>query len=604
MTRARLAIVAIVATLAACGGKDVFKLTSDDNNRDALTAALAGRELPEQPTPVNAARQPRLFVLEAGSPKTIVAYDLAGGAILWKVSADVQSRIWVGGNFVVSVEGKELVARDQQTGGVKWKLGMPGELVGAAADRDRAYLVWREGSGGTSTWWLGAFDGSSGSQLWKTDADGQLGAPAAQGGLVYAPFLNQWLSIIDGKTGKQLARIRGIDEQISMLQVTSQAAYYGSKQGVFRLDARSATGKRDSASYGQVKIPTQLDRTTYGRDVYDRVQSGFTAADRAHVLWSSEPTESGPMKFTGGGYAVHYFRYVFGFGLDGELAWAYSNPRVELVASVHTGAAILALSQTGELVALDPKNGGIRFAKSIGTTAPVLGGTFDADGWAPPAQGEQVETVAALVAIARDHDARFDRVKELAVVALSKLPGGDVTKELLSVLADNRAPQRLKDTVVDVLVKRKDPASLPVLTAQLAVHTDYLAKTEPEALGPVAKAIAGLGGSKLDPSVVKPALEALQSHLDAPSTQIPDLVLVIDAMAAIGGGTERAALGSHFLLYHADDETGADPAWGQSIVHALSDHGGPGERELLRQVAADPRTKPNLVTAIRDALDH
>jgi hypothetical protein len=33
--------------------------------------------------------------------------------------------------------------------------------------------------------------------LWKLDAEGQLGAPSAHGGLVYAPFLTQWLSIVD-----------------------------------------------------------------------------------------------------------------------------------------------------------------------------------------------------------------------------------------------------------------------------------------------------------------------------------------------------------------------------------------------------------------------
>jgi hypothetical protein len=42
---------------------------------------------------------------------------------------------------------------------------------------------------------------------------------------------------------------------------------------------------------------------------------------------------------------------------------------------------------------------------------------------------------------------------------LAEQPGGEVTKELLAVLADRRAPQKLKDTVVDVLAQRKDPAS-------------------------------------------------------------------------------------------------------------------------------------------------
>jgi len=596
----RLALALIV--LAACGGKAVFRLTSNDNDRNALTAALDKRQLPEQPSPQNAARQPRVFVLEAGAPKTIVAYDLVGGTLLWKVDADVQSRIWVGGNFVVALEAKQLVARDQRTGAVMWKAGIPGEFIGATADAERAYLVWREGDGNKHVYYLGAYDGASGSQLWKADADGQLGAPAAHGGVVYSPFLSQWLSIIDGKSGKHLARIRGIDEQISMLRVTSKVAYYGSKQGVFRLDARSASGRRADASYGQLKVPAQLERTTYGRDIYDPVQNSYTAADRSRVLFASEPSESGPMKLENDTYAVHYFRYVFGFDVTGTMTWAYSNPRVELVASEHTGAAILAISQTGDLVALDPKTGGVRMFKNIGTTAPVLGATFDADGWSPSAQGEQIETLAALVSIARDHDARFDRVKELAVQSLAKLPGGDVTKELLAVLADTRAPQRLKDSVVDLLVARKDPASLGVLTAQLAAHTDFIAKTEPQALGPVAKAIAGLGGAKLEPAEVTAALTALQSHLDAPTTQVADLVIVIDAMAAIGGGAEHAALGSHLLLYHADDELGGDAAWAKSIVHALDDHGGPAERELLRAVAEDPRTKPGLVSAIRDAL--
>ncbi|MDB4954092.1 MAG: Basic proline-rich protein precursor [Myxococcales bacterium] len=594
-------LVLVICLVAACGGKAVFRLTSDDNDRAALASALSQRQLAKQPTPTNTAHQPRAFILETGSPKTIVAYDLASSKVLWKTDADVQSRIWVGGDFVVAIESKQLVARDQQKGAVRWKLPVNGEFVGATADADHAYLVWREGTGQHPTWWLGAYDGTSGAQLWKIDAEGSLGSPAAHGGLVYVPFLTQWLSIVDARTGKQLTRLRGIDEQISTVRTTSTDTYFGSKQGVFRLDVRSASGKRSDATYGQVKIPPQLDRTTYGRDVYDAVQSGYTAADRARVLFTTEPSEAGPMKFTGGGYVIHYFRYVFGFGTEGDLTWAYSNPRDELVASDHTGKAIIAVAASGDLVALDPKTGAILEKSKLGTTGRVLGATFDAEGWAPQAQTEKIETISALVAIARDHDARFDKVKELAVSSLAKLPGGDVTKELLAVLSDARAPQKLKDTVVNLLMTRKDPASLPVLTAQLATHSDFLAKTEPESLGAVAKAIAGLAGVKLDPAVVAPALAALQSHLDAPSTQVPDLVLVIDAMAAIGGGAERPALGSHLLLYHADDDLGGDPAWDKAIVVALQNHGGPGERELLRQVAADKRTKPGLSSIIKDA---
>jgi len=586
----------LAVVLGACGGP-VFHLTSPDNDRNALTAALAHRNLPEQPAPLNASRTPRVFVVAAGPTKQLIAYDLQRGAILWKQNADVESRIWVGGNFIVEVEHKQLVARDQQTGTVTWQTDIPGEFIGATADADRAYVAYKENA---STWWLAGFDGASGKRLWKADADGVLGAPMAHGGIVYVPYNQQWLSLVDGKTGAIAARIRGIDEGISMLRVTSRVAFYGSKQGVFRLDERSASGKRADSSYAQVVVPPQLDKTTYGRDTYDPVQNAYTAADRARILYAA-PADGMEL----GAYAVHYFRFVFGFARGGTLVWAYSNPRVELVASEDTGAAILAISQTGDLVALDPANGAVRLDQNIlkgATTGSVLGATFDADGWSPSAQGEKTETVAALVSIARDHDARFDRVKELAVQALAKLPGGEVTQELLGVLADTRAPQHLKDVVVDLLVARKDPASLSVLAAQLSAHDDFLLQTQPLALGPVAKAIAGLGGAKLDPAAVAAALAALQSHLDAPTTQVADLVFVIDAMAAIGGGKERPALGSHLLLYHADDDLGSDPAWGKAIVLALENHGGPGERELLRQVAADPRTKPDLVAIIRDAL--
>ncbi len=595
-----LLALALAVVAAGCAHKSVFRLSSDENNAFALNDALAKRQLPAQPTPINTSGQPRVFVLAAGAPRTIVAYDLAAGNVLWKTDADVQSRISVGGDFIVALEGKQLVARDQGRGAPRWKVELGGTFVGAAADRDRAYLVTKNGN----TWWLAAYSGANGSQLWKEDAAGQLGAPAAHGGVVYVPFLSQWLSIIDGRTGAQLTRLRGIDEQISTLRVTSNVAYYGSRQGVFRLDGRSVSGKRDQASYGKVKIPPQLERTTYSLDAYDPIQQSYTAADRARVLWSSTPTETGPMKLVGDSYVVHYFRYLFGFGLDGQLRWAYSQPRVELVASEHTGNVIAGVSTSGDIIAVDPQTGSVRAKKSLGITQQVIGATFDADGWAPSSEQGPSETVAALVSIARDHDARFDRVKELAVIALAKQPGAQVTSELLSVLADARAPQRLKDTVVDLLTMRHDPASLPVLTEQLAIRTDYLAGTEPDALGPVARAIAGLGQPDLalDPTHVTAALAALQVHLDAATTASPELAWVIAAMRAIGHGAERPALISHLLLYHADDDLGGDAGWQKAIVTALVAQATPVDRAALAYVASDPRTKPGLVTLIHDVL--
>ena len=594
-----LALVLAIAS-AACGPNAVFRLSSDENNAYALNEALGKRRLPAQPTPVSAAG-PRAYVLAAGKPKTIVAFDLATQQVVWKTDADVQSRIAVGGDFIVALEGSQIVARDQSRGAPRWKADLDGAFVGLAADRERAYVVTKDGS----DYKLTGLAGGSGKQLWQSAAAGQLGAPAAHGGVVYVPFLSQWLSIVDGANGEQLTRVRGIDEQISTLRVTSTVAYYGSTKGVFRLDERSASGKRADATYGKVEIPPQLERTTYSRDAYDIVQQGYTAADRARVLWASDPSTSGPMKLSGDGYAIHYFRYVLGFDLAGELRWAYSQPRVELVASDHTGSVIVGIAANGDVVALDPQTGAVRAKGSLGIGGQILGATFDADGWAPSSPREKIETAAALVSSARDRDSRFERVKELAVGALAKLPGAEVTAELLKILADDRAKVQLKDTVAELLVKRRDPAGLPVLVEQLGVHDNVIAKTETQALGPIAKAIGGLAGTGLAKDGIATALAALESHLEAPSTGTADLVHVIAAMAALGAdadGADKPALISHLLLYHADDDRGSDAAWQKAMIAGLLVKGTSASREALRYVADDPRTIPSLATMINETI--
>ncbi len=598
MIRALVLVVGLAA--GACGPNAVFRLSSDENNPYALNEALGKRRLPADPAPVSAAG-PRAYVLATGKPKTIVAFDLTSQQVVWKTDADVQSRIAVGGDFIVALEGGQLVARDQARGAPRWKAALDGAFVGVAADRERAYVVTKAGS----DYKLAGFSGSSGKELWQSAAAGQLGAPGAHGGVVYVPFLSQWLSIVDGASGEQLTRVRGIDEQISTLRVTSNVAYYGSAKGVFRLDERSASGKRTDATYGKVAIPPQLERTTYSRDAYDLVQQQYTAADRARVLWGSEPSTNGPMRLSGDGYAIHYFRYVLGFDLEGELRWAYNHPRVELVASEHTGTVIAAVASNGDVVALDPQTGAVRAKGSLGIGAQVLGATFDADGWSPSSPMEKIETAAALVSIARDRDSRFERVKELAVHALAKLPGAEVTAELLAILSDDRAKVPLKDTVADLLVKRRDPAGLPVLVEQLAVHDNVVAKTETQALGPIAKAIGGLAGTGLTKDNIGTALDALVAHLDAPSTATADLVHVVAAMAALGANADAAdkpALISHLLLYHADDDRGSDAAWQKAVVTGLHTNATSASREALRYVAQDPRTIPSLATMINETI--
>jgi hypothetical protein len=592
--------VIALALASGCGGKTIFGLSSsNDNDPDALGKALAIRQLPAAAKP--AGGDARVYVVTGGKPRHLVAYDLAGGKAAWNVAADVQSRVEVGGDFVVAREGGELVARAARDGQIRWHVAIDGDFVGAAADDKRAYVVERSGTDQQATWVLAAYDGAGGKPLWRAPSKGQLGAPAAQGGLVMAPFLTQWLSILDASTGAQLTRVRSTDDQISFVTTTSDGAWFGSKRSVVRLDQKAATGARASSTTGTAKIPTQLDKATYAPDGFDAVQAGYSAADRVRILWRAD-AKSEAWTFQGGSVAVHYFRYVLGLDPTGAVVWAYSNPKVELVASAHTGAAIAAVSAAGELVALDPATGAVRAHAQIDTGgAPVLGATFDADGWAPSGAGEPPSTVQALVAIARDRDARFEGVKELAVATLAHLPGEQVTRDLLAMLADDRTSAKLKETVAGVLASREDPAGLPALVEALGVRSDVIAGTEPIAVGAVARGVAALAKQPMDDKLRGAAVDGLIAQLRAPSTSVGDAVDLVRALSALGGPSAKRPLETYLLVYRADPEFAKADALVTATIDATLASGS-DERELLRFVADDPRTQPAVADYAHKAL--
>lgn len=589
------AAVAVVV-VAACGGAQTFGLTSDDNNQAALGRALAVRELPDKASPENATGKPMLFAVMSGKQRKLVAYDLGGGKPTWTVDADVQSRVEVGDDFVVSREGSAIVARNLADGAVRWKHGITGELMGISADGERAYITVANTAGAKPVWTLTALDADSGNPAWSADSPGQLGAPAAQGGLVMSPFLKQWLSILDARTGQPITRIRGIDEEIGFVRTTSDAAWFGSGQGVFRLDAAAASGQRAQSSYGTAKLPKQLARATWSADGFDAVQAGYSAADRTRILWRapSQGSGEGPLVFQDGMIAVHYFRFVFGYSVDGELKWAYSQPRVELVGSAHAGPVLAAISQQGDVIAIDPVTGTLRWQGDLGAEGQVLGATFDADGWSP--EGEVAGgngTVAALIAIARDRDARFADVKELAVSALANLPGKEVSAELLGMIQDARTPPKLRETAVEVLVSRRDASALDVYAKALSVRADFITNTRPIAVAEIARVVAGLAGpdlEKADAEARKAAVEGLVMQLEAPESSNVELFEIVRALAAIGGGAELPALRRQLLAYRADPQFGGDPKLVKAVIDALIAGGGAEDRETVAFVAEDPRT--------------
>jgi outer membrane protein assembly factor BamB len=600
------ALTLLVALAAGCGGSSTLRLSSDDNNPQVLAEAMAMAEAPTPGRPTNALGKPLVFLVASGAPKDLIAYDLASKSELWRVQADVESKVLVGSDFIAHLEGKsELVGRDLASGRELWRRSLGNnQFLGGAADRSRVFFTVVDRSG-KDRWILSGLDGKSGRHLWSIDAVGPLGIPAARGGLVFSPFFRQWVAILDARTGRQLTRIRGIDEPIHFVRSTSSEIYFGSRQGVFRLDERAASGKRDRSTYGRANLPDEFIRVHYHWDSFDPVQAGYSAYDRNRILWQGA-VKGEKLGFGDDRVVVHTFRFFFGFDSEsGELEWAYNHPRVDVVASEHLGQVIAFAAMNGSLGALDPATGK-RLFKVDAPAKHLFGATFDAEGWSPndPSadEGAATSTAAALASIARDRDARFNDVKRFAVTKLARLEGGNVTEDLLALILDEETPEFLHEAAVEALVARRDPGGFETLAEALGGRHDYIERSRPRAVGVVALALSRLPAGDLDGARQKLAVESLLYHLHAPETSAADLTHVIRALGTIGGSAAVSALRS-FLLTHR-----ADPAFADQVepmtaaVDVLLARGALAERELVRFVADDPRTVTGVVEYARRAL--
>lgn len=587
---------------AGCGGAGVFTLSSDDNNPMAIARALSTETKASPGKPLNETGRPMAFLVTGTTPKQIIAWDLREQKRVWAVDADVASRIVVSRSFLTAREGRsEIVARRVDTGEKLWSYSLDAAqtFLGLAADGNQVFLVVKEGggqrsSGKTQSWSLLAL-GASGKEEWRLPSSGLLGAPAARGGLVYMPFLNQWLTILDAKTGKPVARVRQKDEAISYVRTTPEGVFYGSK-GVIRFDEKSAAGTRDGATYVHATYPEELVRAFYHYDAYSPIQATYSAYDRSRLLWRARAdtrTQGGGLEFQDQSLVVFSFRFFFSFdSVSGALKWAHSHPRFDVVSAEHVGTAIVYVSGEGELCAMDPSTGA-RFATAqVGVR--IQGATFDADGYQPDGEAQPHDTLGALSSMVWDRDARFDAAKLFALSVLGTLSGKEITSVLLRVVGDPSTSRRVYDKAGEVLVGRKDESALGFLTDALLVPRDFLAGTEPRAIELISRAMGALGKAEGAP--------ALLSRLEDPAVPLPAVKDILDALAACGNRDALPAMRAYLLTYRSDPMFASDSTVLMAATDALLALGSARERELVAYVANEPRTLPEIAAYAKQAL--
>jgi outer membrane protein assembly factor BamB len=595
-----LSTIAALTTVAALAAGCATSAYQRAGSSDDVAAALAKTSSagPAAARPANAAGKPLVFLALAGvkGPR-LAAFDLAEGRVLWSQPADLKARIEVGADVVVYAAADALVARDLGTGAERWRhaIARDERLLGYTVDGGAAYLSVQKGGahlhGGTA--FVTALDAATGGERWSHEMpSGNVGAPAARGGLVAVPVQSQYVTLLDGKTGQQLAEVLSSEEAATFVRALPEGLFFGS-HGVFRLSPATAAGSRKSNGYARATLP-EFVRPVYWFDLYRPEQGDYSALDRNRILWRMTP--EGAARFRDDLTFVHNYRFFFGFDArTGALRWAYNHPMSEAVASADVGDAIAFVTADGDVGALDTRTGRRVFEAHLPGEI-VRGATFDAEGWTPRggAGGAAPSLSQTLSTIVWDPDRRFWDVKMFAIEELARQPGREVTEQLLKITEQEGLPAAVYQKAGEALIARKDSSSGDLLAHVLEAHADYAESRTAPAVEILARAAGAMKATA--------AVPALIAHLRRPETPPAAATQIARALAAIGATEALPALRDFVTMYRADPIYDGDPTPLVAASEAMLALGGPAERELLLYLTEEPHTVEPLRVHLRRAL--
>jgi outer membrane protein assembly factor BamB len=588
--RAWMAFIALAAALPACATSPYKRA----GNPAEVAAALAR----SQP-PAAAGRSLVFLVLGGAAGPRIAAYDLSAARVVWTQPGDVTTRIAVGHDVIIhggkapgATEGSGLiVARDIGNGAVLWQHPLAGDerLAGYDVDANAVYLVvqtlglTKRGTTGAVV----ALDPRAGLVRWRHPLPtGRVAGPAVRGGLVAVPVDSQYVILIDGVTGMELAQVLSTAEAATFVRPLPEGMFYGSR-GVFLLSAATARGSRQAPGYLLAKLPPFV-RPFYWYDLYRPEQAQYSAIDRNHILWRVT-AEGDRARFRDDTVAVHDYRFLFGFdATSGTLRWAYTHPS-DAVGSTDTGSAIVFVTADGDIGALDRVTGARRYEAHL-QGEMVRAATFDAEGFSPnlpkteTGSGPAPDLVEALGAIVADPDKRFPDLKLFAIEEIGRQPGRAATEKLLHILGGRDLPPLAVQKASEALAARRDTQSADLLAAALRLHADFAEGRSPPPVEFLARAVAVLGGMGRS---VTPELVA---QLRQPETPTPAAAQIARALVATGGEEAIPALRDYLTMYRADPAHDADPSALIAVAEALLKLGGAADRRLLLFVAEEPHT--------------
>ncbi|MCC7538773.1 MAG: PQQ-binding-like beta-propeller repeat protein, partial [Deltaproteobacteria bacterium] len=586
------------SAVAACAGfiatSGSFGSRFPDNDRE--TTARIVSQLPRSTAataPDNGLRKPLVVATLHGETPTVVVYDLEAGRELWRKQVRTDTRPQIVGGVVMAGVGTDVLAWDLASGAERWRAETDGlAFIGATADESTVYYVLSLGNqgGARRVGTLRAVDARTGALRWDHQVPVVFGAPAVAGRFVFIPWERQNLTVLDARTGDEVARFRTTDDVLAWVEAFPEGVYYGSRD-IYRLTSQSHGGTKRSTTHAPAPAADAPGEPLIHADGFLPVPANRTA--RGRIRYHFRPAASTDERIAVAGDTVYftYFRFVFGLATDGALRWAIRR-QSDVISAAATEAGLFVVTEDGTVALLDAQTGHERWTRPMG--APLAAAELSVAGFAPEGSaGAAPNLRTSLSEIVLDPDNRLVPARAFAIRLLARMEDPEITRDLLDLYAQRSMPGALREEIGRALRARR--TGTQHLVEALARHYDYLEQTEPPPLAIIVPALLE--------AQERTAVPRLIEHMMDHETPMNVLALVITAIVELGDAQVVGPLREFVIRYHADStfRTNIEPL--AAAAAGLLRHGGDEGRQMVTALGQNPQTLQPLVAAVTDIFD-
>lgn len=586
LARATLGLYALLCAACAHTGQEagaVILAGSVCSGIPPLTAAGSADQAGELPERTDQA----LVAYVTPQPGSkLVVYDLRAGRPRFQVEATLRSRPQLLRDVVAAVVERDgratLVAYDLQNGRERASYPLPraswlgATQVGDALIFTTSSLSFRPSERGST---VTALDVKSGSLRWERAVPYALSRPAAAPGKVYviSDHADVWALAADSGSNAGCSRLGS--EPIEWLQARGDKLLLGTHT------ARALQlAPKTPRELGRLQPPISdlPGQPLLQPSSYQSIPAERSAYGRVALAAALDAAGDAPA-LAHAGYYFAFYRHLFAFDGSGQLRWAHklSADSVELRA---TAEHVRVVTESGQVLWFAADSGAALGQSKLPdqiTSADTSAFAAMPVKLAEPSGAPSLQ--AELRALALDTDARLLPSRKLAVSALAASSEPSATRDLLDVYSQNAAPRELQSHVARVLAER-ERGSEHLLEA-LAGDYDFLTGAPAP---PLAAIVPGLVKNN-----EQRALPRLIDRLFDPDTRLPELRLLVDAIAKLGGVEAQKPLAEFFALYHADSSLAQDVSSllaAARVLAAEAPEGPAPQLSLLEAISKDPST--------------